>query len=114
MEALDTGALATKVSVGSLFGVCTGVAVKRLTRDAAYGVGVGFICLQALSHYGYISIHWGKVGKDIEKAADQNGDGKFDATDLKIMVQRAIKWLSHGVPDAAGFTTGLYVGFKWF
>jgi uncharacterized membrane protein (Fun14 family) len=111
---MDSSALATKVSIGSLFGVCAGVAVKRLTRDAAYGVGLGFIVLQALSYYGYITINWGKVTDDIQKAADQDGDGKFDATDVKIIVKRGIKFLANGVPDAAGFTTGLYVGFKWF
>jgi uncharacterized membrane protein (Fun14 family) len=111
---MDTSALATKVSVGSLFGVCAGVAVKRRTKEAAYGLGVGFIVLQALSYYGYISIHWGKVKEDIERAADQDGDGKFDAQDLKILVQRGLKILTHGVPDAAGFTAGLYAGLKWF
>ncbi len=111
---LDTTALVTKVSVGSLFGACVGVAVKRLSKDAAYGVGIGFIALQALSYYGYITINWSKVTTDISKAADQNGDGKFDGSDLLISIRKGIKFLTRGFPDAAGFTTGLYIGFKWF
>jgi uncharacterized membrane protein (Fun14 family) len=102
-----------KVSVGTVFGVCTGVAIKRLTKEAAYGAGVGFIFLQGLSHYGYITINMSKIKDDIEAAADQDGDGKFGASDVKIMIQKTIKFLSKGVPDAAGFTVGIYAGFKW-
>eukprot|EP00672_Neobodo_designis_P015633 CAMPEP_0174828448 /NCGR_PEP_ID=MMETSP1114-20130205/1341_1 /TAXON_ID=312471 /ORGANISM="Neobodo designis, Strain CCAP 1951/1" /LENGTH=111 /DNA_ID=CAMNT_0016062167 /DNA_START=52 /DNA_END=387 /DNA_ORIENTATION=+ len=110
---MDTGMLAQKVSVGSVFGVCTGYAVKRLSQEAAYGAGLGFIFLQALSYYGYIQINWKKVKDDISKAADQDGDGQFDSTDVKIIIKRGISFLSHGIPDAAGFSAGLWVGFRW-
>ena len=102
-----------KISIGTVFGVCAGVAVRRLSREAAYGAGVGFIFLQGLAHYGYITINWTKVKDDMEKAADQDGDGKFDANDVKIMIKKGVAFLAKGVPDAAGFSIGIYAGFKW-
>jgi uncharacterized membrane protein (Fun14 family) len=113
MGSIDPGVIAQKVSVGSVFGVCTGYAVKRMTQEAAYGVGMGILCLQALRHYGYITIDWKKIQGDIAKAADQDGDGNFDSSDVKIMIKRFTNFITHGIPDAAGFSAGLWIGFRW-
>ena len=113
MPELDAMALAGKMTIGTVFGACAGTAVKRLSKDAMYGAGVALIGLQALAHYGWIEIHWRKIGQDIEKAADLDGDGKFGFSDIKILLQRTVKFLGNGVPDAAGFTAGFYGALKW-
>ena len=106
--------LAKDFSVSTGFGVCTGVAVKRLSKDAMYGVGLCFMGLQTLSYLGYISINWGRVSDDITKAVDQDGDGKLTAADAKVIFDKFTKMMQTGLPNAAGFTTGLYAGMKLF
>ncbi|CUF84679.1 transmembrane protein, putative [Bodo saltans] len=101
------------LTVSAAFGACVGVAAKKLTKDAMYGVGLGFIGLQTLSYLGYVSIDWGKVEKDIIKAVDQNNDGKFDKDDAVILSKKALEILKKGLPNAAGFTTGFAVGVKF-
>jgi FUN14 domain-containing protein 2 len=100
------------LSVSAGFGACVGVAVRKLTKDAMYGVGLGFIGLQTLSYLGYVSIDWGKVEKDIIKAVDQNNDGKFDKEDAVILSKKVLEVLKKGLPNAAGFTTGFVIGVK--
>lgn len=101
------------LSVSAAFGACVGVAVKKLTKDAMYGVGLGFIGLQTLSYLGYVSIDWGKVEKDIIKVVDQNNDGKLDKDDVMIISKKLLEILKKGLPNAAGFTTGFAVGLKF-
>ena len=103
-----------KVSIGTALGACAGVASKKLTHQAMHGVGVGFICLQVLAYKGWISINWKKVKSDIEKVADQDGDGEFTGADLKNLIRKGVAFLRHGVPDAVGFTAGFYAAIRYF
>jgi uncharacterized membrane protein (Fun14 family) len=111
---MDFSAVAKDVSVSTAFGACVGVAAKRLTKEAMYGVGLGFIALQTLSYFGYVQIQWKRISNDVQSAVDQDGDGKITATDLKILLDRFLNLMTNGLPNAAGFTTGFYVGVKWF
>lgn len=114
MGILDLDNISPKdVSVSSTFGACVGVAAKKLTKDAMYGVGIAFMGLQTLSYLGYISINWGKVEKDIAKAVDQNGDGQLDREDLKILLKKFLNVMKTGLPNAAGFTAGFALGVKF-
>lgn len=101
-----------RVTVTGILGYCTGVAARRAVREVATYVGVGIASMQLMAHYGFITIHWGTIVKTITLAADQNGDGQFDATDAVALVKKSVRFLSRGVPDAAGFVTGLYYGFR--
>lgn len=102
------------VSVSTGFGACVGVAAKKLTKDAMYGLGLGFMALQTLSYLGYVSINWGKVEKDITKAIDQNGDGKLDKEDITVLAKKFMDVMKRGLPNAAGFTAGFALGVKYF
>lgn len=108
------GLYAKKFSFSSLAGAACGVAARRLSVDALYGAGMCIAFLQGLAYMGYISINWNNIGDAFTKAADQNADGKLDFTDVKIFVKRLLSFLSQGFPDAAGFSTGFFVGFKYF
>eukprot|EP01084_Bolivina_argentea_P149791 261641_1 len=91
-------ALAKDFSVSTGFGCCVGVAVKRLSRDAMYGIGLGFMGLQTLNYLGYISINWKRVEEDLTKVVDQDGDGKLTASDASAILKRFAKFLSTGMP----------------
>ena len=106
-------ALPQKVGMAALFGACAGATTKKFTKDLAYGVGVGLIFLQSLSHYGLISIHWGAIMDKATKAVDTNGDGKLDKEDAKNILNKFVKFLSNGIPDAAGFSLGFYAGLQY-
>ena len=41
---------------------------------------------------------------------DQNGDGKFDAEDVKVIWGTVRDILSTGVTSAAGFSSGMAIG----
>jgi FUN14 domain-containing protein 2 len=101
------------VSVSTAFGACVGVAARKLTKDAMYGIGLGFMGLQTLSYLGYVSIDWGKVEKDLTRAIDQNNDGKLDKDDLKIIAKKFFAVMKQGLPNAAGFTAGFALGIKF-
>jgi FUN14 domain-containing protein 1 len=106
--------LAGKFGIGTVFGICAGAALKRFTKDAAVVAGTGLISLQILQHYGYITIQWKKVQSDIVHAVDQDGDGEFTYKDVGMLLKRFILFVGHGIPNAAGFSTGVYTGLKYF
>ena len=100
------------VSASGFFGACVGVATKRLTQDAMYGVGLGVMGLQLLNYLGYITIEWNKIGDDITKRIDQDGDGQLSRKDFQIILNRFVEIMKTGMPDAAGFSIGFVVGLK--
>jgi uncharacterized membrane protein (Fun14 family) len=102
-----------QIGFGMCLGAASGATFKRWSRDVMYGVGVGFIFLQTLSHYGFISIHWNAIKDKTEKVLDVNGDGKFDADDVKVYLKRLLSFLQKGVPDSVGFTAGFYAGIQY-
>ncbi|KPI85086.1 putative transmembrane protein [Leptomonas seymouri] len=103
-----------EAAVSGAMGAAVGVAARRLTSDALYGVGLCFAGLQCLSYLGFITIHWNIISDALEKVADQNKDGKLDMEDAKILWHRFMKCASCGLPSAAGFTSGFMIGYKYF
>jgi uncharacterized membrane protein (Fun14 family) len=112
-QAIDSTGIATNVSLAAIYGACVGVCFKKWTKDAMYGVGGAFVFLQVLSHYGWITINWGTINKKVQAALDQDGDGKLDMKDVKIAGGRALRWLTRGLPDAAGFSAGFVAAVKY-
>lgn len=102
-----------EAAVSGVMGATVGVAARRLTSDALYGAGMCFAGLQCLAYMGVITIHWHVISDAVEKAADQNNDGKLDMEDVKIFWRRCMTFLSRGVPSAAGFTSGFMFGYKY-
>lgn len=108
----DAVAAAKRVSVTAVMGYCAGMAIRRVTKDAAYVVGIGFCSLQLLQYYGFVTIHWNRFAAFWTQTLDVDGDGEVTWNDLKIVCKRGIRFFASGVPDAAGFTTGLLLGFR--
>ena len=71
-----------------------------------------FVGSQFLSQKGYISIEWNNLEKDAIRALDQNGDGKIDDKDLKIIYDRYVKTLQYRLPSSGGFATAFLLGWK--
>eukprot|EP00759_Apiculatamorpha_spiralis_P055322 PhF_6_TR7428/c0_g1_i1/m.11112/K17986/FUNDC1; FUN14 domain-containing protein 1 len=115
-KALDIalGPLAQNFTFGTVAGACSGYAVKRVSKQAAYYVGIAFIFLQFLQYKGYIQVKWGKVAEDLEKQLDQDGDGKFDKKDMKVLMGRFMEILQTGIPSGAGFSAGFYAALRWY
>lgn len=104
-----------EAGISSLFGFCSGYAVKQISRLVAIGVGLGFIGVQVAQKKGYIEQpDWAKMNTEFMKHADVNGDGKVDAADLKAGITGIQDYLGVGMPSVggfgAGFMFGLYVG----
>lgn len=109
----STAAYAQEFGISTVMGAAVGVATRRLTSDALYGAGLCFVGLQSLAYMGYIQINWAYIGDSFKKAVDQNDDGTLDMKDVKIFFTRAMGWLSRGLPNAAGFTSGFMFGAKY-
>jgi uncharacterized membrane protein (Fun14 family) len=102
-----------KLGFSGVMGVCTAIALKRVSRQIAVVVGIVFGGLQALAYTGYISIDYKKVSNDAQKALDVTGDGKFDANDIKTLGNKAYDVLKHGLSAAGSFSAGFAVGFHY-
>ncbi len=102
-----------RIGFGGVLGACAASTLKKWTRDVAYGVGMGLIALQALSHYGLVTVHWEKVRDCVTGAVDTNGDKKVDQVDVRKGMSRVVAFLGAGIPDTAGFAVGFAAGLQW-
>mmetsp|Transcript_19000 Transcript_19000/g.31076 ORF Transcript_19000/g.31076 Transcript_19000/m.31076 type:complete len:155 (-) Transcript_19000:115-579(-) len=105
------GPLAMRFGFGGFVGFCSGYAMKKATKVAAVCLGVGFVCLQSLQYCGYIEVKWGKIRGDLVKQIDSDGSGQVGVKDIRHYVTKLFNVLRFHGPPAAGFSTGLYVGF---
>jgi len=89
-------------------GLCTGMAVKHIGKQVGILMGVTFLGLQTLQHFGYVSVNWEKADKDFKKVLGEEGDGD-DKT--LINAQSAFhKICTANLPNATGFSAGLLIG----
>jgi len=54
---------------------CSGFALKKLGKLAAFGFGSLFVLLQGLAYSGYIDVNYGKLESDVSNVLDRNHDG---------------------------------------
>mmetsp|Transcript_87389 Transcript_87389/g.182876 ORF Transcript_87389/g.182876 Transcript_87389/m.182876 type:complete len:203 (+) Transcript_87389:35-643(+) len=109
----DLGPFAGSVSVGTLLGFCSGFAVKKTGKAAAFVVGCLFCLQQSLSYAGYITVNWKKVEDDLTKLLDTNNDGTLDMTDANAHYFKMLEILQHNTYSlSAGFGGGFLYGVK--
>lgn len=68
--------------------------------------------LQTLSYYGYIKVDHTQLERDFNKAADLNNDGKIDAEDGKILLDKLMHVLQFNLPSGGGFVAGFIGGLR--
>uniref|UniRef100_A0A7S3UWL8 EF-hand domain-containing protein n=1 Tax=Heterosigma akashiwo TaxID=2829 RepID=A0A7S3UWL8_HETAK len=101
-----------QLSTGLVFGICSGFAVKKIGKLAAFVFGSGFCVLQGLSYSGYITLNYKKMDDSLKQLLDADGDGKFDSTDIQIWYSKMENVLTYNLPAGSGFTTGLVIGLR--
>eukprot|EP00927_Polykrikos_kofoidii_P063973 TRINITY_DN588_c0_g1_i2.p1 TRINITY_DN588_c0_g1~~TRINITY_DN588_c0_g1_i2.p1 ORF type:complete len:165 (-),score=23.50 TRINITY_DN588_c0_g1_i2:139-633(-) len=109
----DMAPLGTGISIGSICGFCSGFALKKAGKAAAFVFGAIYAAEQGLAYLDYISINWPKVEKDLVSVFDVNKDGKVDEKDLNFSMQSAMKILTgNTVAISSGFGAGFLYGVK--
>eukprot|EP00928_Gymnodinium_smaydae_P011623 TRINITY_DN14267_c0_g1_i1.p1 TRINITY_DN14267_c0_g1~~TRINITY_DN14267_c0_g1_i1.p1 ORF type:complete len:168 (-),score=38.55 TRINITY_DN14267_c0_g1_i1:144-647(-) len=101
------------ISAGSILGLCTGFALKKIATSAAIIVGGIFAFQQGLAYMDYIKINWDKVEKDLSGLLDLNKDGKIDQKDLGVGYETLLKVMQHNTAGlSGGFAAGFLLGMK--
>ncbi|KAJ3315619.1 hypothetical protein HDV04_002033 [Boothiomyces sp. JEL0838] len=101
------------LGIASVFGGSAGFALKRLTRTAAFFVGLAVTGIQGLAYSDIIRINWPKVEQLMVTHFDQNGDGKFDQDDITFGVSKVMRKLGSDFPTASGFATSFWLGYRY-
>eukprot|EP01039_Chlorochromonas_danica_P005260 gene5260-5794_t len=110
-EAFESGA-AGQVGFGFLMGYSSGFCLRKVSRIIAFGVGGVFIIVQSLSYSGLIEVKYDGLQKKVETALDLNKDGKVDAKDAQLAMNKIQEVLGHNMPVGGGFTAGFLVGLR--
>ena len=94
---------------GYTAGVCTGFALKKVAKAAAFTFGAVFTGFQLAAQSGYVKMDWKKVEEDVKKYLPEK---RIEDSDV---LNDAVKYLTTNTGIAAtvfsgGFLTGLKVG----
>ncbi|CAJ1960710.1 unnamed protein product [Cylindrotheca closterium] len=103
----------SQLSFGSVLGYCSGMALKKLGKAAAFVVGVGFIGVQSAVRAGYVKVNWTKIKDDAISPLDTTGDGKVDMDDVKGWWKKLRVILTNELPGAGGFSLGFITGVRY-
>ncbi|KAL4506541.1 hypothetical protein ABPG72_000112 [Tetrahymena utriculariae] len=109
---LHKQATAQEITLGTVFGYCSGAFTRRMARIGVFVSGGLFVTAQLLSFQGYVNIEWNKMEQDAVKALDQNGDNKIDMQDFKIIYDKYLSTLQYRLPSSTGFAAGFLLGWR--
>lgn len=106
----NAGPFGYQLGLGSIAGYAAGVAGRTAVTLGIALAGGAFITLQGLQYYGYISVDWRKVERELTAFLYSDSDGKLTAKDVQSYWQKTTDVLAFGVPGGAGFSLGLACG----
>jgi uncharacterized membrane protein (Fun14 family) len=109
--AIETG-IPSQLSYGFVCGYCSGYALKKIGKAGAIVFGLGFMTLQTLSYSGYIRVDHEKLKSDLYQNLDLNEDGKVNADDRDIALDKVMKVLQFNMPAGGGFAAGFVGGIR--
>ena len=94
---------------GFTAGACTGFALKKVAKAAAFTFGAVFLGFQVAAQTGYVTVNWPKVETDIRRFLPERPH------DDSAVVNDAVQFLTTNTGIAAtvftaGFMTGLKLG----
>eukprot|EP00389_Voromonas_pontica_P004807 GDKH01007136.1.p1 GENE.GDKH01007136.1~~GDKH01007136.1.p1 ORF type:complete len:181 (-),score=20.10 GDKH01007136.1:64-606(-) len=104
---------AEKVGTGAIFGMLSGYTFRHAFRAVALLAGIGFVSVQALAYQGYITVDWKRLEKDTKAVLDLDKDGELTEKDVQRGMKDLQKVLTWGMPSAAGFAGGFWIGARW-
>eukprot|EP00842_Homolaphlyctis_polyrhiza_P005480 jgi/Hompol1/5933/HPOL_000998-RA len=102
-----------EIGMASVFGATAGFAAKRMSKRAAFAIGISFMGIQALSQTGLVKVNWPMLEQYIVGHVDQDGDGQLTNKDIQIAATRLLHNLTSDLPAAASFTAAFWVGFRY-
>ena len=92
---------------GFAAGACTGFAMKKVAKAAAFTFGAVFVGFQLAAQTGYVKVDWGKVEHDLRKYLPDKPTGESE------LVKQSVDWLTTNTGIAASvFTVGFVTGLK--
>ncbi|KAL8275857.1 hypothetical protein Esti_000193 [Eimeria stiedai] len=103
-ELLYTDELAT----GFLFGYATGAIVKSALKFGLVLVGAGYLAVLAMSHYGWLSVNWHKVGESVVAPLTNATTATVGGENSRALRFKIRGLLQRSIPATAGFAVGLY------
>lgn len=68
--------------------------LQALGGVLAVAIGVAFVAVQVLSHYGVITVHWTNVNEKVVTLVDANADGKLDSSDFRVWGKKLLAVLA--------------------
>jgi uncharacterized membrane protein (Fun14 family) len=88
-----------QLTFGALAGFAVGYTLKKVGKLMALVLGVLFICIQLLAHYGFVSVDWLRIQETVDPllGADSLGEAWGGLVHL----------LTANVPFAAAFVPGI-------
>ncbi|KAI8137669.1 FUN14 family-domain-containing protein [Fennellomyces sp. T-0311] len=101
-----------ELSFGTILGLSTGYFIKKMHRMFALIIGMGFVCLQYMSHKGYITVHWDRMQAGYNRQFDDDGDGKVTHRDIQSKWRKALNLLTQNIQFKSAFLAGFYVGIR--
>ena len=93
--------LLTQLGVGGVAGLCSGYALKKLGKVAAFIIGLAFIGLQLLAYKGIININYDALQQWGSELIGQVG-----------VLEGVLTLIIANLPFAASFLVGLAIGLK--
>jgi len=106
-------ALGGATTVGGIAGYCSGKAALAATQAVSVAVGAAVAFVALLNKFGYVTVNYTKVEKDLVKLLDLNKDGKVDADDYQFVSAKFVKMMKdNGLGSGAGFAAGFAAGFS--
>ena len=91
------------LGLGGLLGVATGYAVKAVGRVALIVIGLSFLLVQLLSHYGVITVDWLRLQSLTEPWFREGREG-FGTWVSRVLLAN--------VPFAGAFVVGFLLGLR--
>ncbi|GMH77463.1 hypothetical protein TrST_g9209 [Triparma strigata] len=106
------GPIGSQVTMGTVFGYCSGYASKQIGKAIALVIGTGFMAVQAAAYSGYLDVKWNKVQEDVTKLVDADGDGKLTQKDVLVYWKKIKHVMTFNLPSSGGFGVGFLLGLS--
>ncbi|KAL8444678.1 hypothetical protein Emag_005390 [Eimeria magna] len=97
-----------EVAAGFLFGYAAGAIAKSALKFGLVLVGAGYLAVLAMSHYGWLSVNWHKVGESVVGPLTDATTAAVGGENARALRFKIKGLLQRSIPTTAGFAVGLY------